>query len=70
MQWSRLQMYWRRCLEECEKGRKMQISSRFTIAVHAILDMRLEAIQKAMEKEMKSITIQDVMNDAKKLIEV
>ena len=38
--------------------------------IHAILDTRLEAIQKAMEKEMKSITIQDVMNDAKKLIEV
>lgn len=36
--------------------------------IHAILDVRLEEIQKAMEREMKSITIRDVMNDARKLI--
>ena len=36
--------------------------------IHTILDVRLEQIQKAMEKEMKSITIQDVINDTKKLI--
>lgn len=38
--------------------------------IHAILDVRLEEIQKAMEREMKSITIRDVMNDARKLIEI
>ncbi len=38
--------------------------------IHAILDARLEEIQKAMEREMKSITIRDVMNDARKLIEI
>lgn len=38
--------------------------------IHAILDVRLEKIQKAMEKEMKSVTIQDVMNDTKKLITI
>lgn len=36
--------------------------------IHAILDVRLEQIQKAMEKEMKSVSIQDIMNDAGKLI--
>ena len=36
--------------------------------IHAILDVRLEEIQKAMEKEMKSISIQDIMNDTKTLI--
>lgn len=38
--------------------------------IHAILDVRLEDIQKAMEREMKSVTIQDIMNDAKKLITI
>ncbi len=36
--------------------------------IHNILDGRLEKIQNAMEKEMKSVTIQDVMRDAKKII--
>lgn len=36
--------------------------------IHNILDGRLEKIQNAMEKEMKSVTIQDVMKDAKKII--
>ena len=35
--------------------------------IHAVLDTRLEAIQKAMEKEMKAISIQDIINDTKKL---
>lgn len=37
--------------------------------IHAILDVRLEEIQKAMEREMRSISIQDIINDTKKLIE-
>lgn len=37
--------------------------------IHTILDIKLEKIQEAMEKEMKSITIQDVINDAKKVIQ-
>lgn len=36
--------------------------------IHAILDVRLEEIQKAMEREMKSITLQDIMDDTKELI--
>lgn len=36
--------------------------------IHAILDTRLEQIQKAMEQEMKSVTLQDVMNDTEKQI--
>ena len=38
--------------------------------IHAILDMRLQEIQKAMEKEMNSVTIQEVMDDAEKLIKL
>jgi len=38
--------------------------------IHTILDVRLEEIQKAMEKEMKSISMQDIMNDAEKLIKL
>ena len=38
--------------------------------IHAILDTRLEEIQRAMENEMKSVTIQDVINDAEKLIKI
>lgn len=38
--------------------------------IHALLDVRLEEIQKAMEKEMKSVSIQDIMNDAEKLIKI
>lgn len=37
--------------------------------IHAILDIRLEKIQKAMERELESVTIQDVVKDTKKLIE-
>lgn len=38
--------------------------------IHIILDERLDEIQKAMEKEMQSVSIQDMMDDAKKLISV
>ena len=36
--------------------------------IHALLDTRLEKIQKAMEREMSLISIQDIMNDAEKMI--
>ncbi len=36
--------------------------------IHAVLDIRLEEIQNAMEKEMRSISLQDIINDAKKII--
>lgn len=36
--------------------------------IHAILDERLEEIQKAMEREMASVSIEDIMKDAKELI--
>ncbi len=36
--------------------------------IHSILDVRLEHIQASMEREMKAVTIQDVMNDARVLI--
>ena len=35
--------------------------------IHSILDTRLESIQKAMVKEMASITLQDIVTDAGKL---
>lgn len=35
--------------------------------IHQILDYRLEEIQSAMEEKMKSITIADVMKDARAL---
>ena len=38
--------------------------------IHTILDTRLEEIQKAMEKEMSLVSIQDIMNDTKKLITI
>lgn len=38
--------------------------------IHAILDKRLDEIQKAMEREMASVSIQDIMDDARKLIEI
>ena len=38
--------------------------------IHTILDTRLEEIQKAMEKEMSLVSIQDIMNDAEKLIQI
>ncbi len=36
--------------------------------IHSVLDTRLERIQKAMEREMKSVTMQDVMDDIQKLL--
>lgn len=36
--------------------------------IHAVLDVRLEKIQKAMEDEMKSVTIQDILADTRRLI--
>lgn len=38
--------------------------------IHKLLDVRLEEIQKAMEKEMRSVSIQDIMNDAEELIKM
>lgn len=35
--------------------------------IHTLLDARLEDIQKAMEREMRSVSIQKIMNDAEKL---
>lgn len=37
--------------------------------IHAALDGRLAAIQSAMEREMASVTLADVVSDTKKLIE-
>lgn len=37
--------------------------------IHNILDVRLNTIQEAMEKEMKSVTIADIMDKTKQLIE-
>ena len=36
--------------------------------IHALLDVRLEEIQKAMEREMRSVSIKDIMEDAEKLM--
>ncbi len=44
--------------EHCPVGRN----------IHAVLDARLERIQRAMENEMSSITMQDVWNDMKKVM--
>lgn len=38
--------------------------------IHNILDAKLDTIQKAMENEMKSITVADIMNKSKKFIGV
>ncbi len=43
---------------ECPVGRN----------IHKILDQRLETIQKAMEEQMRSVSIQDVMEDTNKII--
>lgn len=37
--------------------------------IHAVLDKRLDEIQAAMEQKMQSITLQDVMADADKLVQ-
>ncbi len=36
--------------------------------IHSILDLRLEDIQRAMETQMRSVSLQDIMNDTKQLI--
>ncbi len=36
--------------------------------IHTIMDTRLDKIQNAMETEMKSVTIAEVMSEAKKII--
>ncbi len=36
--------------------------------IHAILDTRLTKIQEAMEREMKSVSIKEVIDDTQKLI--
>ena len=36
--------------------------------IHAVLDGRLEEIQRAMEREMESVTIRDIVEDTKKLM--
>lgn len=36
--------------------------------IHTVLDGRLDEIQKAMEREMNSVTIQDILIDTKKLM--
>ncbi|MDO5422440.1 MAG: Rrf2 family transcriptional regulator [Eubacteriales bacterium] len=38
--------------------------------IHAVLDGRLEEIQKAMEQKMKSISMKDIMEDTQKLTEM
>lgn len=36
--------------------------------IHAVLDGRLEEIQRAMEEQMKSVTIRDIVEDTKNLM--
>ena len=36
--------------------------------IHAVLDGRLEDIQRAMEEQMKSVTIRDIVEDTKNLM--
>jgi DNA-binding IscR family transcriptional regulator len=36
--------------------------------IHSVLDSRLQKIQEAMELELKSVTVQDLLNDSKKQI--
>ena len=36
--------------------------------IHAVLDGRLEEIQRAMEEQMKSVTIRDIVEDTKSLM--
>ena len=38
--------------------------------IHTLLDVRLDDIQNAMEREMGSVSIQEIMNDAEKLIKI
>jgi len=36
--------------------------------IHAVLDGRLDKIQEAMEREMSSVTVRDILDDTKKLL--
>lgn len=38
--------------------------------IHAVLDRRLDSIQQAMEREMSSVTLQDIASDTDKLIKM
>ncbi len=38
--------------------------------IHAVLDDRLIKVQQAMEKELASVTLKDVLDDTKNLIEI
>ena len=38
--------------------------------IHAVLDKRLDSIQQAMEREMSSVTLQDIADDTDKLIKM
>lgn len=37
--------------------------------IHTVLDVRLDSIQQAMEREMAAVTLQDILADTRKLIE-
>lgn len=37
-------------------------------SIHAVLDGRLEEIQRAMEEQMKSVTMRDIVEDTKNLM--
>lgn len=36
--------------------------------IHAVLDRRLDSIQQTMEREMSSVTLQDIADDTDRLI--
>ena len=38
--------------------------------IHSVLDRRLDSIQQAMEREMSSVTLQDIADDTDKLIKM
>lgn len=38
--------------------------------IHAVLDSRLDSIQQAMEREMSSVTLQDIADDTDRLIKM
>ena len=46
----------------------MQISSRFTVALHNLLDGKLAAIQTAMKNEMRKYTIADLSSELHELL--
>lgn len=39
-------------------------------SIHAVLDQRLDAIQQAMEKEMQSVTLEDILKDEQKQLKM